>query len=419
MKPRLTLKQQIAFTYLLLAFAVATTFSLVSYTTINIFEQQVIQARLNNIAGQLLPKPISSPHRAEQAGAALLADSNIPPALRELPDGLHKVDIDQHQVYALLRHQDGHRYAIVQDLGELEYTERAAFIALACGLIASLLLAVSLGRWSSRRIIAPVAALANAVRRDTAPAALPSLKAPDEIGVLSRAFARRTDALQQVLAREQLFTADVSHELRTPLTIILGAAELLAALPAAQPMQHAAAERIRRVAAETAERVSALLLLSRAPDTVSAPQTLLNAIIEAEISRCQPLLAGKEVSWQRQDTSNVSVAVHPELAAIMIGNLLRNACRHTESGYISVQLSQQQLIIEDSGSGIPVQIRARLFERFVHGDTQPPHEGTGLGLAIVKRVADHAGWHIVLQDADSGGSRFVITFPAASGPVSS
>ena len=191
------------------------------------------------------------------------------------------------------------------------------------------------------------------------------------------------------------------------------------ALPAAQPMQHAAAERIRRVAAETAERVSALLLLSRAPDTVSAPQTLLNAIIEAEISRCQPLLAGKEVHWQRQDTINVSVAVHPELAAIVIGNLLRNACRHTEAGYISVQLSQQQLIIEDSGSGIPGQIRERLFERFVHGDTQPPHEGTGLGLAIVKRVADHAGWHIVLQDADGGGSRFVITFPAATGPVSS
>ncbi|MGP9800963.1 sensor histidine kinase [Rheinheimera sp. NSM] len=348
MKPRLSLKQHITLTYILLAVVVAGAFSLVSYISVKVIEAQVIGA----------------------------------------PAGL-------------------------------EDTERVILFSLAAGFVVSVLLAAWLGVLSVRRVIAPVAALADAVNRNAAANALPSLSAPDEIGVLARAFAKRTNELQQFLQREQMFTADVSHELRTPLTVILGAAELLTVQLPAQSAQYIAAERIRRVAAETAQRISALLLLARAHGTGAAPCTALNTIIESEMERCQPLLQGKAVQCQLQWATPVLAGVHPELAGIVIGNLLRNACRHTEQGYILVQLKPGQLVVEDSGVGISAAVRARLFERFVHGNEHPVHEGMGLGLSIVKRVVEHIGWDVQLETPTEGGTRFVLNFPQVAPPLSS
>ena len=168
MKPRLSLKQHLTLTYILLAVVVAGAFSLVSYISIKIIEDQIVDAP-----------------------------------------------------------------------GGLEETELVILLSLAVGFVVSVILAAGLGVWSVRRVIAPVAALADAVNRNAAVTELPSRFAQDEIGVLARAFAKRTNELQQFLQREQMFTADVSHELRTPLTVILGAAEVLTVqLPAqVQPQQ--------------------------------------------------------------------------------------------------------------------------------------------------------------------------------------
>lgn len=95
----------------------------------------------------------------------------------------------------------------------------------------------------------------------------------------------------------------------------------------------------------------------------------------------------------------------------MIGNLLCNACQHTERGQILVQLVAGWLVIEDTGVGIPQKVRARLFERFVHDDDRPAHEGAGLGLSIVKRVVDHSGWDLRLEIPAAGGTRFILCFP--------
>ncbi|WP_240224153.1 sensor histidine kinase [Rheinheimera hassiensis] len=339
MKPRLSLKHHLTLTYILLAVVVAGAFSLVSYISIKIIEDQIVDAP-----------------------------------------------------------------------GGLEETELVILLSLAVGFVVSVILAAGLGVWSVRRVIAPVAALADAVNRNAAVTELPSRFAQDEIGVLARAFAKRTNELQQFLQREQMFTADVSHELRTPLTVILGAAEVLTVQLPAQSAQYTSAERIRRVAAETAKRISALLLLARAEGS-EAPDTALNAVVESELEQCQPLLYGKTVQCKLQWQAPVLAKVHPELAAIVIGNLLRNACRHTEQGYILVQLRAGQLIVEDSGVGISAVVRARLFERFVHGDDNPAHEGMGLGLSIVKRVVEHIGWDIQLETPATGGTRFVLNFP--------
>nr|WP_298168399.1 HAMP domain-containing sensor histidine kinase [uncultured Pseudomonas sp.] len=411
MKPRLSLKQSISLTYILLAVIVAGAFSLVSYISVEIIEEQVIDARLSKMADRLIELQPGGRMPDAPPDIRFMIDDTIPAELRQLPAGSHEVGLGNRHVHALLRDHGSSRYAVVQEVDELEHTELVILLSLAIGFAVSLLLAAVLGVVCAKRIIAPVAALAEAVGRNAGPTELPSLSAQDEIGVLARAFAKRTDELQQFLQRERLFTGDVSHELRTPLTIMLGAAEVLTAQLADRPAQLATAERIRRVAAEAAQGVSALLLLARVPESLDAPRIVLNSIIKSEIERCRPLLYGKPVECRLDWTEEVSVHVRPELAGIVIGNLLRNACRHTEQGQILVQLAAGRLVIEDTGSGIPQKVRERLFERFVHGDDLPAHEGTGLGLSIVKRVVDHVGWGICLEIPQAGGTRFVLTFP--------
>ena len=201
----------------------------------------------------------------------------------------------------------------------------------------------------------------------------------------------------------------MSHELRTPLTVILGAAELLTTRLADNPELCAMAERIRRTSALTSMRVSALLQLARSPAKIECGSLALRALVELEIERCRPLLDGKPVALTFDSPDEIWVQAAPDLAAIAVGNLLRNACHFTERGSVRVALATDTLVIEDTGPGVPQAVRGRLFEPFVKGSDESS-TGWGLGLSIVKRVTDHLGWAIRLDDAYHGGSRFTVTF---------
>lgn len=406
-----SLKQRIARAFVLPALVLSGFFSLVSYISVEVIEAQVFDARLEKLAAKLIEQHGKGKNFETPPDIRFLVNEAIPKELRDVPPGTYELMLNQREIRAIVRIEAGDRYAIVQEMSDFERTELVIFGALGVGLISSVMLAILLGLGTAKLIIAPVSALAEAVARNDSPDTLPSLDAQDEIGLLARAFAKRTDELQQFLHRERLFTGDVSHELRTPLTIMLGAAEVLKTQLADRPAQLAVAERLRRVAAETAERVSALLLLSRSPELIDAPCIALNPLIQSELDRCQTLLVGKPVQCRIEWTEQVWVDARPELAGIVIGNLLRNACQHTDTGTVHVRLSRNELIVEDNGPGLPAAVRARLFERFVQG--QDSSEGTGLGLSIVKRVVEHIGWNIRLESPAAGGSRFILSFPSA------
>lgn len=412
MKPDLSLSQRFTRAFALLAIVVAGFFCLVSFIAVEVIETQVVDARLDKIADALIGQHLRQEKITPPPEVSFYSDKSMPEALRTLKPGLQELQIDQRPVEALIRIEGGNRYAVVQEMNDFEHTEIIIFSALGVGFVASLILAALLGRTTAQHIVAPVKALADAVDGSVEPYALPSLESGDEIGTLARAFARRTEELQRFLLRERLFTGDVSHELRTPLTVMLGAAEVLKAQLHDRPLELVVAERMRRVAAEAAERVNALLWLSRAPERLGAIGTVLNPLIRAELERCKPLLDGKPVQIQFEETINVAVAAHAELVGIAIGNLLRNACQHTNQGTILIRLEPGMLMIEDTGSGIPESLRTNLFGRFVQGQPESG-EGVGLGLSIVKRVIEHLDWQISLESPAGGraGSRFIITFP--------
>lgn len=410
MKTKKSLKKRITRAFVLLALVLSSFFTFVSYTAVEYIEAQLIDGPMGKVADQLIDQHQRKQRVETPPDMRFYADETIPKELQTATPGVHEVVIDGRDIQALVIKKSDKRYAIAYEMQDFEQTEFVVFSTLAVGFLSSLLLAAILGIATARHIIAPVSNLASAVDQNFHSDMLPALKNEDEIGVLARAFARRTDALQEFLTREWLFTGDVSHELRTPLTIMMGAAEMLQATLGDQPAQLAAAERIRRVAAETAERVSALLMLSRAPEQLDAPQTTLNGIIQVELERCQYSLYGKSVELVIDAPKEISVSVRPELASIVIGNLLRNACQHTDVGHVVVRLSSAHLVVEDTGSGIPLNVQKRLFERFVQADDQSS-EGIGLGLSIVKRVVEHVGWDIELHNPSNGGSRFILSFP--------
>lgn len=410
MKTGRSLKQRITRAFVLLAVLLAGFFSLVSYISVEVIEAQVIDERLDEMADTLIGHYAAKVMVDTPSDISFFVNEQIPDELQKVPPGTHELMIvGGNEVQALIREEGGNRFAIVQDMEKFEHIEHIIFSALGAGFVSSLLLAIVLGVITSRHIVAPVSALADAVGRNAKPEELPSLDANDEIGVLARTFAQYTDELQQFLMRERLFTGDVSHELRTPLTVMLGAAEVLKAQLADRPAQLAVAERVRRVAAETAERVSALLLLSRSPELLDAPRIMLNPLIQSEFDRCQSLLTGKPVQCRLECSEEVWVQARPELVGIIVGNLLRNACQHIDAGTVLVRLAKDRLVIEDDGPGIPEAVQARLFERFVRGSKDSP-EGTGLGLSIVKRVVEHIGWGIRYESPERGGSRFILSF---------
>ena len=128
-----------------------------------------------------------------------------------------------------------------------------------------------------------------------------------------------------------------------------------------------------------------------------------------EIGFLNQLIARKNLSLQL-DIARVAVLQlnYPALR-LVVGNLLRNAVRYTESGFIRVGYASKRLAVADSGRGIGAEHIGRVFERFFRAEGRA--EGNGLGLAIVKRICDQYGWKIEVDSAPGGGSTFSITFP--------
>ena len=311
-------------------------------------------------------------------------------------------------------------------LAIFEHLEDIFADTLRVAVVLSLLIAAIFSQLSAKQIIKPLLDLKQAVETDhknlTELTHLPS-----EVGVLARAIDEKNHKLEQYLKREQLFTGDVSHELRTPLTIIMGASEVLASQLAADSHLNEFTNRISNTAKETSEIITALLLLSRAPEKLDAPQTSINSIAVAEVQRLNYLLRYKTVTCQVIAEQEYSAYVRPELLKMALGNLIKNAFQYTDDGEVIVTIDDQKITVTDTGLGIPEVMMPLLYERFERltheyrdegtGTTLSPEqdinhkvEGSGLGLSIVQRIMSHMGWQLTHQANSSGGSTFSIYY---------
>ena len=398
-----TLRRRLMTAFILLAVFIGGALAAAGYIVIEAMDYQMSDVRLLRAEAAFLQRGEAPP-----SDLTLAYGDAVHPALRDLAFGRYELELDGRDVHVVLGEHRGQRYAIIDDTTEFERIEHLAFAGLGVVFVLGVLLAIGVARAVASRVIAPLTTLADAVQADALQSRPQLLAAEDEIGVLARAFDAKATQLRDFLVRERLFTADVSHELRTPLTVILGASEVLTTR-LSDPELLAAAERIRRTSSETSVRVSALLQLARSPEKIEDMSLSLRELVEREIERCRPLLEGKPVELTFEARGDVHVQAAPDLAAIAVGNLVRNACNFTERGSVRVALDEGTLVVEDTGPGVPDAVRSRLFERFVRGHDERA-AGSGLGLSIVKRVTDQLGWAIRLEDTHHGGSRFTLSF---------
>ena len=314
-----------------------------------------------------------------------------------------------------------------QRVSDTEATVARVELFLLLGVLAGAGLALLAGMMIARRAMAPIAELtstAEEITRTRDPSrGVPQPAADDEVAELARTLERmlreldsaRTET-ESALARQRQFVADASHELRTPLTSVLANLELLA--ESLHGDQGDAARSALRSSQRMRRLVADLLLLARTDvgRVVRRERCDLADIVVEAASELGPVSADHEILL---DVHPVIVqAARDELHRLVI-NLLENALRHTPPGTrISVWTStvdgQAMLIVQDNGPGVPVELQANLFERFVRG-AGDRGGSFGLGLAIVRAVAESHGGSVTLETAGEGkGARFVVRLPAVS-----
>jgi two-component system OmpR family sensor kinase len=317
-------------------------------------------------------------------------------------------------------------------LATVEATIGRLRVFLIIGVLSGAGLALLAGVMVARRAMAPIAELTATARkieqtRDPAER-IPAVEADDEVAELARTLDGMLHALdtsraetEDALRRQREFVADASHELRTPLTSVLANLELLA--ESLDGEQEEAANSALRSSRRMRRLVADLLLLARHDAARQAPHTptdIGQVLIEAA-AEVGVIADGHEVSI---DASPAIVdGARDELHRLTL-NLMENAIRHTPPGTV-VHASVERvdgfvrLTVEDDGPGIPGELKARVFERFVRG-AGDRGGSSGLGLSIVHAVTQSHGGTVTIESPTSNGAgrprgtRFAVLLPLST-----
>jgi len=301
--------------------------------------------------------------------------------------------------------------------GEQAFRSSVNRLLLVGGLIAAaaaLLLGVVLARRLTRpvRDLAAAAADLAAGNRSTRAA----VTSTDELGDLTATFNEMATALQREDDLRRGFVAAVAHELRTPLTILRS--EIEAVQDAVRPSTpelfdslHDETVRLGRLVADLetlAAADAATFTVSRAPHDLStvaadAVEGLRRRFAEAAIS-------------VKTELSPVTVLGDPVRLSQVVTNLLTNAAKFTPSGgrvvlTVSEDGDQATLTVADTGSEIPPDELAHVFERFFRGRNARAG-GSGIGLTVASELVAAHGGRLTVTSLPGNGTTFRVTLPA-------
>jgi len=231
----------------------------------------------------------------------------------------------------------------------------------------------------------------------------------DEVAAVAASFNHAAARIEALLRANQSLLANASHELRSPLARLKMA---IAMLDDAAPAERARLKReIDTNVAELDALVEEVLLASRldARGTLEPPQPVaLLAVAAEEAARVGATAEGDDLQ----------VPGDERLLRRAVRNLLENARRYA-GAEVAVQVRRRpdggaDVVVADRGPGVPEALRERIFEPFFR---MPGHAeragGVGLGLSLVRQIAERHGGHARCEPRDGGGSRFVISLPAA------
>jgi heavy metal sensor kinase len=316
----------------------------------------------------------------------------------------------------------------------------------------ALLLAGLGGFFLARKSLAPVVVMSERARQISAEnleQRLPVANPRDELGQLAATFNELLARLDTSFNLQRQFMADASHELRTPLSVMRTATQVTLEKPRrdeseyrdALAMINAQTQRLSRI-------VDDMFTLARA-DSGRRPLTLNSFYLEeltSETARAAGILATRKgVKVEAPPSPETLYYGDEELLRQMLLNLLDNAIRHTQpGGLVRISIAQFdsfcEVVVTDTGMGIPVEAQPHIFERFYRPDKARSHAhtggnsngvhnqspnnlyandqgannqggGAGLGLSIARWVAEAHGGTIKLVYSNSTGTAFAVVLP--------
>jgi signal transduction histidine kinase/CheY-like chemotaxis protein len=240
--------------------------------------------------------------------------------------------------------------------------------------------------------------------------------------LLDREHAARGAAEQANRLKDQ-FLAVVSHELRTPLNAILGWSELLQSGRLDDAKRERASRAILDSAKRQAQLIDELLDVARIMSgklRLERSAVDLREIVQGAVAVVQPVIDAKRIEIV-VDASPFLGTVFADSSRLqqVVWNLLSNAVKYTsEGGTVRVRLnvsgSTAEMIVADSGAGIPPQFLPHVFEPFRQADasTTRTHAGLGLGLSIVRQIVEAHGGNVTAENAtDHPGAVFTVRLP--------
>jgi len=279
--------------------------------------------------------------------------------------------------------------------------------------------------WVVSAALAPL----NRIGRDLATRNADSLDPVDAKGV-PKEVSLLVAELNSLLARmalalhaQQRFVADAAHELRSPLTALKLQVQTLARAKD-ETARAQAITRLQGGVDRASRLVEQLLALARQDPLSEAAEMSpisLPACIEQAAGDVAPIALARHVQLEYGTWMHAEIMGDAEGVRILVRNLLDNAVRYSpEHGRVRIDLVADgpalRLTVQDSGSGVPEENRARIFDRFyrVPGTSA---SGSGLGLAIVKAIAERHEAAVELGQAELGGLAVTVCFPLPAEPV--
>ena len=315
------------------------------------------------------------------------------------------------------------------DPREQLYVDRTN-LALFIGAVGASAIALLIGIILSRQFLRPLSELTSAIAamRQGDLNQQVQVRSQDELGELAQSFNDMSAQIHRANQLRQQMTADIAHDLRTPLMVISGYLEglrdgTLQPTPERFEAMNKEATLLKRLIDDL--RTLSLadageLKLLRQP---LAPRDLLEQVRQS----FEPLASEQEVHLQIEaDETLPSIDVDHERMLQVLSNLLSNALRYTSAGGTITLRAQQtqagvQLVVSDTGAGIPADKLANIFERFYRTE-ESRHENqgeSGLGLAIAKSIVEAHHGSIRAESRMGVGTSIAITLQTENQPSAS
>ncbi|MFC4262343.1 ATP-binding protein [Ferruginibacter yonginensis] len=292
-------------------------------------------------------------------------------------------------------------------------------------LTTGVLIIYSVGMYFSKKTFEPIRSVINSVKSISEGKLhfrLKELDSSDEIAELTSTFNEMLGRLEAAFEIQNNFISNASHELRTPLTAIVAEADLALAKERSVAHYQQSLQQIITQAEKLQQLTKGLLALAQTG--FDGKQQLWETIRIDELiievkNNCDAILPQNNIKIYFEhlptDEAAVSIKGNADLLKIAISNIVLNGCKYSNNNVVSIALSVQQqlaeIIIKDSGIGIPQYELKNIYDPFFRASNTKNYDGFGIGMPLSNNIIQLHRGKISVRSAINVGTTVTIQLP--------